>query len=153
MSTKNSNSAAVYSLDGLNPTANGSVLVQPYDGTFSTSSATFYSAPVSLLSTKTDYYRFVLTCPSTGAPVGNVKLQACIDATPSVSNISDSYLLNWIDLGFNNAGASQILWPISGATQIALDEWRVTYGWVRMVATLSSGTITPTVRFNLIGAQ
>ncbi len=125
---------------------------QLLDGT-QTLAATFYTVPIDVR--MIDFYRFSFVCPSTGTPVGTVQLQGTTDDVPGVSdgpNANDQPAGNWLALSFSVNGAAYAnSFAVSSATSIALDELRCNYAWVRMLYTLSSGTVAPTVKFMLKG--
>lgn len=135
----------VGSTDGY--TSNGNTL----DSSSTINAATSYSVPIPLDSV--DRYRVHFTCPSTGSPVGSVKLQASVDAAPDMSNVpSGANEPNWVDLSFaTSSGGIQTSFAINGAASYSLDENACNYLWVRMVLTLTSGTIAPTVK--LVGKR
>ena len=74
----------------------------------------------------------------TGSPVGTLKLQACIDvATPTVSS-------SW-----NDVASSTV--TISGADIVMYDVSDISYKWVRLVYTRTSGTGAITALINAKG--
>jgi hypothetical protein len=99
-------------------------------------------------------YSLVLTCPSTGSPVGTVKLQACDDRARVASQMPDPRLTNFYDLVFYDASGNQVTsQAVSGASTIAFEETACAYRWVRVVYTATSGSITPTVSLQVKGTD
>lgn len=144
------------STEGLSDVASGAGSpFTPLDGSEPAQAASFFSTPMAV--EFFDNYRFVFVCPSTGSPVGSVKLQACIDAqkneilgpgaTPSAK------LTNWVDLQFVSGGSLISSFAVNGATTISLDENTCNYTWVRMVYTATSGSVTPTCRISAKGKR
>lgn len=105
------------------------------------SSTTFTSEPVFVGRIK--MLSATLSCPSTGTPVGTVKLQGCNDRELN-SEVPDSSLSNWFDI--TDLSAS-----VSSATVAALEDPDVCYRWVRLVYTRTSGSITATARIQVKG--
>ena len=118
-------------------------------------SGSFFSQPIRVVDF--DSYRFSFVCPLTGAPVGSVSIQATIDEVVNVNqipNANDLPLADWTTLQFSvNGGAFSGAFVVANATNIALDENRANYAWVRLLYTATSGICTPTARMRLKGNQ
>jgi hypothetical protein len=115
----------------------------PLDGTVAFS-ATFTTAAVWLGQAKS--FAVVLTCPSTGAPVGTVKLQASVDNARNDITTPDAAVSRWYDLTFTDesTGLPVTSQAVSGASTIVFEELAAGYRWFRLVWTRGSGNITPT---------
>lgn len=90
-------------------------------------------------------YSVVLVWPSTGTPVGTLKLQACDDIAKIDRDQPDSALQNWFDV----TSASVTLTGAAGS-QMFLDP-EAYYGWVRVVWTRTSGSLTLTAKIQFKG--
>ncbi len=150
MSSRLSHPILKLSLDGITPSTSPPTL---FDGTATgvlNQAGSFFSVPIWV--DTVDAYRLVFTCPATGAPVGSVKLQACIDEATSSIMTPTVELVNWTDLSFSiNGGAFSVGQAVNSATNVVLDENRCNYGWVRMVYTATSGLVSPTVKMRMKG--
>lgn len=87
------------------------------------------------------------SCPSTGSPVGSIKLQVSNDVSANQQvgmQFPDAGLVNWADVVIPSTGSASV--AVSGSTGGPLI-WvfkRNGFRWARFVVTLSSGTIAPT---------
>ncbi len=104
----------------------------------------FNSAPIPVA--RWTGYSLSVSCPSTGTPVGTVKLQGCNDMSRN-ENVADALLVNWFDI--NSGGARIVSQAISSATVGGLSDPNAFYRWVRIAYTRSSGTITLTAKIQL----
>lgn len=97
-------------------------------------------------------YTVVVSCPSTGTPVGTVKVQGCIDRNAAMGDKPDENLTTWFDLSFvDSTGAAFTNATISSASTAIFEELSCYYRYIRVVYTRSSGTGTFTAKVQLKG--
>jgi hypothetical protein len=91
--------------------------------------------------------------PSTGSPVGTLKLQGSVDREIGDWDQPDAGVTNWFDLSFTDpATGNQVTSvTVSGAGSQAFMETSCGYRWVRAAVTLSSGSISPTMEIQYKG--
>lgn len=118
------------------------------DGTQSAWAASTNSAPFPLPQTKG--YCIYVSWPSTGSPVGTIKLQGSVDDANNSSFTSDEKVVNWFDLDFP-AGSGTVTQTVNGAGSAAFQDSDAMYRWVRLVWTRSSGSFTPTATIQIKG--
>lgn len=103
------------------------------------------------------FFKVVVVAPSTGSPVGTLKVQGTIDVSRQAgggSDLPDSGLVNWYDLSFvdPSTGAISTTQAVtsSGGTFV-FQENACGDRYIRVVWTKTSGSITPLVRVQYKG--
>lgn len=87
------------------------------------------------------------SCPSTGSPVGTLKIQVTNDKE-DFEGKADEKLVNWVDRPFVDLSSGNVVssTAVSGATTIVIEDADIMWRWMRVVYTQSSGSCTMTLR-------
>lgn len=114
-------------------------------------SASFNSAPFSIQ--QAQGYCVQVTCPSTGSPVGTVKIQGSCDRSRLGYEQPDSKLVNWFDIGFidQSTGAPFTSQNLSTTVPVVFQDSSAFYQWIRIVVTMASGSATLSVKVSWKG--
>lgn len=118
----------------------------------SVQAATFNSAGVYV--GDSGLYCITASCPSTGSPVGTLKVQGCNDTGLGrlSSQEPDAGLVTWFDVAFlDETGVFFTERAVSGAGTFVFSDSACTYRWFRLVWTRTSGSITITAKFQKKG--
>ena len=95
----------------------------------------------------------VASCPSSGTPVGTVKIQGCVDASAHGEDVPDVNLVNWFDMAFIDPTTG--LWvtsqAISSATTCVFESTDCSVRYIRLVYTKTSGSCTLSAKAQIKG--
>ena len=124
----------------------------PLDGATTITGASFTTA--GMFAGDLDRASIVVSCPSTGSPVGTIKIQGSLDANQNVhgqrpdANVATWFTMPALDPVLATYVSAQTL---NGASTLTFFVNPCTVRWLRVVYTRTSGNIIPTVRCQRMG--
>ncbi len=139
--------------DGLSwkPSAGMNAPSERYDGTITVTGASFTTAAFPVMRARG--WCAVVSWPSTGTPVGTMKVQASVNREANYPDKPDTALTEWVDLPFVDmtSGLYVTSFAISGSGSQGLADPDCYYRWIRFVYTRTSGNIVPKIEVQYKG--